>query len=47
VTRDLHSGHAIANYEHLMARIDSKVVDQLLGVTPEPAAAPKSAPGGR
>jgi len=37
VTHDLHAGHSIANYEHLMSRIDPKVVDALLNLAPEPA----------
>jgi methionyl-tRNA synthetase len=39
VTRDLHAGHAIAEYEHLMARIDPKQVDALLGLEPPPKVA--------
>jgi methionyl-tRNA synthetase len=35
VASDLPDGHSIANYEHLMTRIDPKVVDALLGVVPE------------
>jgi methionyl-tRNA synthetase len=43
VAHDLPTGHAIASYQHLMARIDPKQVDALLGVAPEPAAKGKAA----
>jgi len=42
VAHDLPTGHAIANYQHLMARIDPKQVDALLGMPPEAVAKGKA-----
>jgi methionyl-tRNA synthetase len=41
---NLASGHPIADYRHLMTRIEAKQVEALLGPEPEPVPQPKAAP---
>ncbi len=43
VSINLAAGHQIANYQHLMTRIETRQVDALLGIESEPSAGPKAA----
>jgi methionyl-tRNA synthetase len=46
VSTNLASGHQIAHYQHLMNRIETRLVDALLGIDSEPSAKPKAVVAG-